>query len=89
MARLGLRSFSYTSCGRHTFTPPTTRVSAAKPLKSMTTVWSTRRPVSFSTVFWVQAGLPLAVCPTEYASLNIVFGRVLVHFPSGSLHGGG
>lgn len=75
-------------CGRHTFTPPTTSVRAAKPLKSTTTVWSTRRPVSFSTVFCVQAGFPPAVSPVEYAALNIVSGRVLVQLPSGSLQGG-
>ena len=47
---------------------------AAKPAKSTTMVWSTRRPVSCSTVFWVHAGLPLAVSPIEKAELNGVFG---------------
>ncbi len=76
------------SCGRQTWTPPTTSVSAAKPLKSTTTVWSTRSPVSSSTVFWVQAGLPASVWPTEKAALNMVSVRVSVQLPSGSLHGG-
>lgn len=76
------------SCGTQTSTPPTTSVSAEKPLKSTTTVWSTRRPVSFSTVFWVHAGLPSAVLPTVYASLNMAWCLVSVQLPSGSLHGG-
>ncbi len=51
-------------------------------------VWSIRMPVIFSTVFWVQAGLPWSVSPTEKAALNFVAGCSLVHFPFGSLHEG-
>ncbi len=60
-----------TSLGTQASTPPTASAIAAAPLKSTTTVWSIRSPVSFSTVFWVQAGLPLGYSPTVKAELNI------------------
>ncbi len=69
-------------------TPLTAEVIAAKPAKLTTMVWSIRMPVSFSTVFWVQAGLPSLVSPTEKAELIRTLVCSLVHFPSGSLHGG-
>ena len=62
-------------------------VIAAKPLKSTTMVWSTRMPVTFSTVFWVQAGLPPSLPPTEKAALNRSL-PPLVHLPLGSLQDG-
>ncbi len=76
--------------GRQTSTPPTALVIAAKPEKSTTRVWSTRIPVSFSTVFWVQAALPSDASPCENAALNrmsLPFCS-LVHLPLGSLQGG-
>ncbi len=74
--------------GTHTSTPPTASVTEAKPLKSTTRVWSTRRPVSSSTVFCVQAGLPALNSPTVKAELNIWLVRAVVHRPSASRHGG-
>lgn len=76
------------SCGRQTGTPPTADVRAAKPEKSTTMVWSTRRPVSCSTVFWVQAGFPSAVSPTENAPLNMTWCWGAVQSPPGVLHAG-
>ncbi|GAA4997752.1 hypothetical protein GCM10025734_30480 [Kitasatospora paranensis] len=51
-------------------------------------VWSTRSPVSASTVFWVQAGLPCGYSPTVKAELNIWLVRAFVHEPLGSLQAG-
>ncbi len=72
--------------GRQTSTPPTALVIAAKPSKLTTMVWSTRRPVRASTVFWVQAGLPCSLLPTENALLNITLVCGLVQFLFGSMH---
>ncbi len=60
----------------------------AKPLKSTTRVWSTRMPVSFSTVFWAQAGLPSSLPPVEKAALKRSVLPPLVHLPLGSLQDG-
>ncbi len=76
------------SSGRQMSTPSTALVIAAKPWKSTTMVWSTRIPVSFSTVFWVQAGLPSSVPPTEKAALNSSLFDPLLHLPLGSLQDG-
>ncbi len=77
-----------TSLGTQTSTPLMASVIAATPRKSTTTVWSIRRPVSDSTVFWVQAGLPWGNWPTVKASLNICPVRGVVHWPLGSLQDG-
>ena len=74
--------------GTQTSTPCTAEVMDAKPAKSTTMVWSTRRPDSFSMVFWVQAGLPLAVSPIENAELNCALGWSGDQVPSGSRQGG-
>ncbi len=71
-----------------TLTPPIAAVMVAKPWKLTTMVWSTRRLVSFSTVFWVQAGLPWSVFPTAKAELNMALLCSLVQLPFGSLHFG-
>lgn len=74
--------------GTQTGTPPTALDMAAKPAKFTTTVWSTRSPVIFSTVFTVHAGLPCADWPSENAELNKASVWVGVQVPFGSRHGG-
>ncbi len=81
-------SWESTSLGTQTSTPLIASVIAATPRKSTTTVWSIRRPVSASTVFCVQAGLPCGKSPTVKAELNICSVRGVLHRPSASLQAG-